>query len=975
MPKAYLRYKGEGALGAIVSQQGNVVVTSGNSPSQTAARYAFCPTNDTVTIWDIRTQTIKGVMEVPLGKDELQKRPPQVTSLSDLFIPSTTASGWTGAKMAVGYSDGSIRIFAYEETRPGSVEGVWSPEVSFMGHRTAVNVLKFSRGGFQLCSGGADNDVIVWDVVAETGMCRLSGHKDQVTDLALLHENESPDASLAYVVSVSKDTTCKLWSVGTQICVQTCGESRGELWSVASVMMMVSPSQAVEGAPNSGTVVIVTGGVDQKLYMYTVSALSLSSGGGLDATGDMMKFIGPLDRGSGQSGMKKRVGTLAFTEDGSRLLAQAVGRTVEVFDMLTDKYRKRVQRRKREKAAKKQKAAATGQDGNNEQSMQPQGEDDSPEKAMTAAELFKLRDKLVHFPGKIGSMSVYKDSVCVGLLDNSLHLIPSLTAELAADDDSSAAAEKGRMSVVANGHRQAVRYVSFSPDSTMLLSCSGESLRVWTAQSTKQCVRHIDNTGYVLCARWFAGNQHVVCGSKDGSLVLYDLQTGECRCRTLASEGGQPLYGICDDPEEQDNFITVGADKTLRYYATDFASLEDESSIFVEDESKRLTLNDDGLCVALSPKDKKADAPRFLAIGMLDSTITVVYADTGKQFLTLYGHQLPVLTVAFSDDGQLLASGSADKNIKLWHPKFGNCLHSLRAHESSVTSISWLPGTHYLASVGKVDGMLKLWDCDRSEEIASLPGHNGDVWSVACDADGALLATGGADRSIRLWKRSDEQMFIEEEQEEALDRQLEEEAAREAAVVTMARPTRRTMETVKSAERLMEALDEVREASTEEQQSEGAEERKSTPQESIKTLRIMAAIPVADMQEVVLALPVTYSRRLLSVLVDLLSFLHSVPESQQAAIRGGLPIELCLSVGLSLIQAQAPYLVHDPSSRRLLVDLRDLLYDVASTAVDEAGVARSAAMMAKQELKRRREIGDLDAEDRAYRKSRRIAGK
>ncbi|KAF4686135.1 Dip2/Utp12 protein [Perkinsus olseni] len=975
MPKAYLRYKGEGALGAIVSPQGNVVVTSGNSPSQTAARYAFCPTNDTVTIWDIRTQTIKGVMEVPLGKDELQKRPPQVTALSDLFIPSTTASGWAGAKMAVGYSDGSIRVFAYEEMKPGSVEGVWSPEVSFMGHRTAVNVLKFSRGGFQLCSGGADNDVIVWDVVAETGMCRLSGHKDQVTDLALLHENESPDASLAYVVSVSKDTTCKLWSIGTQICVQTCGESRGELWSVASSMMMSSPSQAVEGAPNSGTVVIVTGGVDQKLYMYTVSALSLSSGGGLDATGDMMKFIGPLDRGSGQSGMKKRVGTLAFTEDGSRLLAQAVGRTVEVFDMLTDKYRKRVQRRKREKAAKKQKAAATGQDGINEQpKQQPQGEDDSTEKALTAAELFKLRDKLVHFPGKIGSMSVHKDSVCVGLLDNSLHLIPSLTAELAADDDSSAAVEKGRMSVVAKGHRQAVRYVSFSPDSTMLLSCSGESLRVWTAQSTKQCVRHIDNTGYVLCARWFAGNQHVVCGSKDGSLALYDLQTGECRCRTPASEGGQPLYGICDDPEEQDNFITVGADKTLRYYGTDFASLEDESSIFVEDESKRLTLNDDGLCVALSPKDKKkADAPRFLAIGMLDSTITVVYADTGKQFLTLYGHQLPVLTVAFSDDGQLLASGSADKNIKLWHPKFGNCLHSLRAHESSVTSITWLPGTHYLASVGKVDGMLKLWDCDRSEEIASLPGHNGDVWSVACDADGALLATGGADRSIRLWKRSDEQMFIEEEQEEALDRQLEEEAAREAAVVTMARPTRRTMETVKSAERLMEALDEVREASTEEQQSE--EERNSTPQESIKTLRIMAAIPVADMQEVVLALPVTYSRRLLSVLVDLLSFLHSVPESQQAAIRGGLPIELCLSVGLSLIQAQAPYLVHDPSSRRLLVDLRDLLYDVASTAVDEAGVARSAAMMAKQELKRRREIGDLDAEDRAYRKSRRIAGK
>lgn len=45
------------------------------------------------------------------------------------------------------------------------------------------------------------------------------------------------------------------------------------------------------------------------------------------------------------------------------------------------------------------------------------------------------------------------------------------------------------------------RFVSFSADSTMLLSCSGESLRVWTAQSSKQCVRHIDNTGYSRASR------------------------------------------------------------------------------------------------------------------------------------------------------------------------------------------------------------------------------------------------------------------------------------------------------------------------------------------------------------------------------------------------------------------------------------------------------------------------------------------
>lgn len=49
--------------------------------------------------------------------------------------------------------------------------------------QSAVSSLRYHGGGALLASGGRDTDVIVWDVVGETGLYRLRGHKDQVTDL------------------------------------------------------------------------------------------------------------------------------------------------------------------------------------------------------------------------------------------------------------------------------------------------------------------------------------------------------------------------------------------------------------------------------------------------------------------------------------------------------------------------------------------------------------------------------------------------------------------------------------------------------------------------------------------------------------------------------------------------------------------------------------------------------------------------
>ncbi|KAH3516525.1 hypothetical protein KXV64_007629, partial [Aspergillus fumigatus] len=56
---------------------------------------------------------------------------------------------------------------------------------------------------------------------------------------------------------------------------------------------------------------------------------------------------------------------------------------------------------------------------------------------------------------------------------------------------------------------------------------------------------------------------------------------------------------------------------------------------------------------------------------------------------TLEGHSDSVWTVAFSQDGQLLASGSHDKTIKLWDPTTGNLKHTLEGHSDWVRSVAF----------------------------------------------------------------------------------------------------------------------------------------------------------------------------------------------------------------------------------------------------------------------------------------------
>jgi WD40 repeat protein len=80
-----------------------------------------------------------------------------------------------------------------------------------------------------------------------------------------------------------------------------------------------------------------------------------------------------------------------------------------------------------------------------------------------------------------------------------------------------------------------------------------------------------------------------------------------------------------------------------------------------------------------------------------------------KQTDAFKGHDDRVWCLAFSRDGKMLASGSADTTIKLWDAATGNALATLTGHTHWVISVAFSPDGKTLAS-GSWDPAIKLFD-------------------------------------------------------------------------------------------------------------------------------------------------------------------------------------------------------------------------------------------------------------------------
>jgi WD40 repeat protein len=144
----------------------------------------------------------------------------------------------------------------------------------------------------------------------------------------------------------------------------------------------------------------------------------------------------------------------------------------------------------------------------------------------------------------------------------------------------------------------------------------------------------------------------------------------------------------------------------------------------------------------------------FVALGMIPKAAQSVRADQGSaagrpELVLQTGHAMRVDGLAFSPDGRLLASGSADNTLKLWDTSSKREVRTLAGHTAGIKAVAFRPDGEWLAS-GGIDGSLKLWEVATGHELRSL-GGNGSISSVAFSTDGRWLAAGNMEKTVKLW--------------------------------------------------------------------------------------------------------------------------------------------------------------------------------------------------------------------------------
>ncbi|XP_061081662.1 WD repeat-containing protein 3 [Conger conger] len=762
LTKQYLRYAASAVFGVIGSQKANIAYVTLRGGEK--GRYVAVAACEHVFIWDVR-KAEKVLI--------LQGQKQEVTHL----CPSPD-----GVHIAVGYEDGAVRIFSL-------LSG--ESNVSFSGHKSAVTVIRYDALGARLVTGSRDTEVIVWDVINECGLYRLKGHKDAITQALFLKDKN-------LLVTSSKDSFVKWWDLDTQHCFKTMVGHRSEVWG------MVLLNQ--EGR-------LLTGSADSELRAWDIRYLQ----GGQEVGEPRVKKVkGLLDEddeeeegldespeerilscekaGSILRESRDRVVSMTTDAKAKVLACHGTDTVLEVFTVLPQAEVQKRRERKLKKAKKKAKSQGV------EEAVEPVVErklGDEIERMANIKASSKIRsvDCLLSPSGEM--------KVALLLQNNTVE-----TYTLKATEKSPQANKTARLTL--SGHRTDVRTLAFSSDNIAMLSASSETVKVWN-RSTLQVIRTMA-CEYALCSLFVPGDRQIIVGTKSGKIQIFDLASGRLLETTDAHSG--ELWSICLSPDQR-GIVTGGADKTVKFW--EFELIKDQEA----GQNKRLTVKhtrtlqlDEGvLCVRYSPDQ------RLLAVSLLDCTVKIFYTDTLKFFLSLYGHKLPVLCLDISHDSALIATGSADRNVKIWGLDFGDCHRSMFAHDDSVMFLQFVPKTHLFFTAGK-DKKIKQWDADKFEHIQTLEGHHREVWCLAVSPSGDYVVSASHDKSLRLWERTREPIILEEEKEMEREAEFEESLAKgEEPVVPgetkgEAGPAgKKTIETVKAAERIMEAVELYREES------------------------------------------------------------------------------------------------------------------------------------------------------------------
>lgn len=289
-------------------------------------------------------------------------------------------------------------------------------------------------------------------------------------------------------------------------------------------------------------------------------------------------------------------------------------------------------------------------------------------------------------------------------------------------------------------------HIAYSPDGKQLAVAASIGIWLYDIDTYKPLSLLTGHTDRVQSVEYSADGKILASGSRDGTIRLWDPQTTKNIAVLTGHQNGVTDIAISGDSRK---LASVGADeKFVRLWNINtHRKITDLKGKFNAIHS-----------LAFSPDSD------IIAAGDFDGTVKLLSTEKKKQIASLVGHDLApsditepgsVLTLAFSPDGETLASGSRDTTIRLWNTKTTHHKVTLTGHSGRVTTVVFSSDGKTIASGATYthwssDSSIRLWDAKTGKHLRTIETPD-RVRRLAFSPDNETLASINTNNAIHIW--------------------------------------------------------------------------------------------------------------------------------------------------------------------------------------------------------------------------------
>jgi len=282
------------------------------------------------------------------------------------------------------------------------------------------------------------------------------------------------------------------------------------------------------------------------------------------------------------------------------------------------------------------------------------------------------------------------------------------------------------------GHTSYVNGCDVSPDGTRIASAASDGeVKIWNAETGQEMLRLRGATISMESCHYSPDGTRLVAGTRDGRVIVWDTTSGSEMWSVKVHDRPVPCCRFSHDGR---GIVSASWDSRVKL-------LDAGTGV----ELLAIAAHRGDACWAEFSSDDRG----IISVGG-DGQLKWWDAATGQSVRSVKAHDSETMSCRFSPDGRFIVTASQDMQVKRWDATSFESLTSYAGHTAGVWTAAISPDGHLLAT-GSGDGCVKVWDVESGAELASATEHTNEVWGLAFFNSGSRFVSAAWDGAVKVW--------------------------------------------------------------------------------------------------------------------------------------------------------------------------------------------------------------------------------